>query len=169
VALARFPCSRQASDNDNVTTPAVRIWAELGGQDDEPGLEAYLPAVARDPATLAATAARVAAGDDLRGSVADFLDDLRFARWPDDVARRIAAEPEHVGPHVDAYLAAIAEHTAVHVGIDTPAWSRDPGRFLDHFWWPSKVVGLRARTIVESPAAFRRRGIFIGATTLQRV
>lgn len=69
----------------------------------------------------------------------------------------------------DAYLGALAEHVAGTRGLAAPAWTREPRRFLDHFWWPSRTVGLHARALVESPAAFRRREIFIGRTTLHRV
>jgi hypothetical protein len=74
-----------------------------------------------------------------------------------------------VEPRTDAYLAALAEHVAAGHGMVVPRWATAEGRFLDHFWWPSDVVGLQAQAIVQSPAAFRRRGIFIGATTLKRV
>jgi len=106
---------------------------------------------------------------DRRSAVADFLDDLRLARGPADTARRIEAEPEQVDARTDALLAAVAEHVAVQAGIRVPEWTRQSGRFLDHFWWPTATVALHARALIESPAAFRRRGIFIGATTLQRV
>lgn len=119
--------------------------------------------------TLAGTAARVAAGVELRAAAADFLDDLRWAPDSADVARRIDTEPQLVDPRTDAYLGALAEHVAARHEIVAPVWSRGTARFLDHFWWPSRTVGLHARAFVESPAAFRRRGIFIGRTTLQRV
>ena len=69
----------------------------------------------------------------------------------------------------DAYLAALAEHLAFHHSLPRPAWSVEPGRFLRRMWFASAAPGLRATAIQQSPAAFRRRGLFIGATTLQRV
>jgi hypothetical protein len=151
-----------------MSTPSERIWAELDAPDDD-GIRAHLPAEPRNPETLANVARRVATGVSSRAAVADFLDDLRWARGADDIARRIAAEPSRVDAHTDAYLAALAEHVAYHASIRVPRWTVATDRFLDHFWWPSRTPGLRARAIVESPAAFRRRGIFIGATTLNRV
>ena len=114
-------------------------------------------------------AERVTSGEDLRIAVAEFLDDLKFASSRDEIRRRILEEPPCVDAHVDAYLAALAEDVAMRNEVRAPAWALAPHRFLDHFWWPSKVIALRARTMVESPPAFRRRGIFIGATTLHRV
>ncbi len=156
-----------------MTTPSERIWAELSAQGDDgtgdAGVRATLPAKPQNPETLARVAGRVATGIPLRAAAADFLDDLRWARDGDDVATRIATEPSRVDAHTDAYLAALAEHVAYHADVRVPRWAVQPDRFLDHFWWPSRTKALRGRAIVESPAAFRRRGIFIGATTLKRV
>lgn len=152
-----------------MTTPSARIWEQRADLAAGPNLHDYLPATARDPETLLRAAQRIADGADRRAAVADFLDDLRFARGPDDIARRIEAEPPHVDARTDALLAAVAEHVALHSGVSVPEWARRPGRFLDHFWWPATTVSLRARALVESPAAFRRRGIFIGASALHRV
>jgi hypothetical protein len=42
--------------------------------------------------------------------------------------------------------------------------------FLDElFWFVSEVRGFRALALAQSPAAFRRRGIFIAEGALQRV
>jgi hypothetical protein len=159
-----------ARHNDRVTTPSERIWAVLESESrDDPGLRSFLPARAERPETLESTAIRVAEGLPMRDAVADFLDELAFARDDDDVQRRIEARPRTVDPHTDAYLAALAEHVAAGWDLPAPRWAVDSERFLDHFWWPSRTTALRARAVVESPAAFRRRGIFIGATTLQRV
>ncbi|MDN5861665.1 MAG: hypothetical protein L0H84_23940 [Pseudonocardia sp.] len=152
-----------------MSTPSERIWAHRDERADEASLASFLPASAREPVTLVATATRVAEGVTLRDAVADFLDDLRLARDDDDAAGRIRDEPPAVDPHTDAFLAAVAEHIATARSLPTPAWTRGRYRFLDHFWWPSRKVHLHARALVESPAAFRRRGIFIGRTTLTRV
>lgn len=145
------------------------MWASPEFGADGAALEQYLPARSRRPVTIAATARRIADGIELREAVADFLDDFRFARDSDDAQSRIDDEPELVDAHTDAFLAAIAEHVAAASGLRTPPWARRPERFLDHFWWPSSTSALHARALVESPAAFRRRGVFIGRTSLQRV
>lgn len=151
-----------------VSTPSERLWARRAEwADDVAG--PISPGRTANPVTLAATADRVAAGTELRGAAADFLDDLRWAVDDSDVSRRIDVAPQLVDPHTDAYLGALAEHVAGQHGLVVPAWTGEPERFLDHLWWPSRTVGLQARAVVESPAAFRRRGIFIGRTTLQRV
>jgi hypothetical protein len=40
---------------------------------------------------------------------------------------------------------------------------------LDHMWFPGVAPGFRATALRESPAAFRRRGIFIARGALTRV
>ncbi len=150
-----------------MSTPSERIFAHID-DDDSVGLRDFLPAQARNPMTLARTAERIAAGTALREAVADFVDDLRWARGEDDVARRITERPHTVDPRTDAYLAALAEHFATAQGAPAPPWAGEPGRFLSRIWWP-RYPGLWARAIVESPAAFRRRGILLGAGMLSRV
>jgi hypothetical protein len=44
----------------------------------------------------------------------------------------------------------------------------EPGRFLDRWWFPTRFRSLHAMALVESPAAFRRRGIFVDHTELER-
>jgi hypothetical protein len=60
-------------------------------REDDDGVELrhFLPAQARHPVTLAQTADRIAVSTALREAVADFVDDLRWARDEDDIARRI--------------------------------------------------------------------------------
>lgn len=41
--------------------------------------------------------------------------------------------------------------------------------FLDDWWFPTQFKSLHAMALVESPAAFRRRGIFIDNTAFMRV
>lgn len=78
-------------------------------------------------------------------------------------------EPILVESRFDAYLAAVVEHVSAARGVAAPAWVLAPTRFLPTFWWPDGNPAFTATCLVQSPAAFRRRGIFIGATTLARV
>jgi hypothetical protein len=150
-----------------VGTPSERIFAHLE-DDDGVELRHFLPVQARHPMTLARTADRIAAGAAFREAVADFVDDLRWARDEDDIARRITERPRNIDPRTDAYLAALAEHFAAAHEASAPPWAGETGRFLSRIWWP-RYPGLWARAIVESPAAFRRRGILLGAGMLNRV
>lgn len=133
-------------------------------------LRAHPPGQARLSQTLAGLARRVHGGEDFDHSVREFLDE--FALRADDQTRVAAIEerPELTGdPRQDAYLGALAEHLAAVHGLARPAWSVEPGRFLESFWFVSDVVGFRAIAIAQTPAAFRRRGVFVPERSLHRV
>lgn len=158
-------CRRSGTLNI-VSTPSERIFAQRDDQDEASG--PLLAGPPRDRLTLADTAERVIAGTSLRAAVADFVDDLRWARDEADIVARIQQRPPNVDEHTDAYLGALAEHIAATRNLPVPPWASEQERFLDRIWWPDRA-GLWARAVVETPAAFRRRGIFRGAGALQRV
>lgn len=128
------------------------------------------PSADRLTETLAGVAARVRGGEGFNYAVREFLDE--FALRADDRlrAQAISDRPEPTGDaRYDAYLGALAEHLAAAHGLERPAWSVEPGRFLDRFWFVSEVPGFRAVAIAQAPAAFRRRGVFIPERSLHRV
>jgi hypothetical protein len=102
--------------------------------------------------------------------VREFLDE--FALRGDERSRSaaIAERPATTGePRYDAYLGALAEHLATAHGLQRPAWSLEPDRFLSRFWFVSEVPGFRAVSIAQAPAAFRRRGVFVPERSLHRI
>lgn len=119
--------------------------------------------------TIAGVAERVRGGEDLRFAVRELLDE--FALRGRDALRvaAIADEPVNVEPHVDAYLGALAEHLARTCNLPVPRWAFSEQRTLDHMWFPGVARGFRPTALRESPAAFRRRGIFIARSALTRV
>jgi hypothetical protein len=133
-------------------------------------LAAHPPAEQRLRSSLADVAERVRSGEDFHYAVREFLDE--FALRADDRSRASAIErrPAPTGdPRHDAYLGALAEHIAAVHELDRPAWSVEPDRFLDRFWFVSEVPGFRAVSIAQAPAAFRRRGVFVPERSLHRV
>ncbi len=136
--------------------PSEVVWAAR----DEPPAG---PSPGAAPPTVADTAERIRAGDHWRPAVRELLDALAVVDTVD------ATEPAPVSPQVDAYLAAVVEHVCSARGVSPPPWVLDPARFLSRFWWPDGNEAFTAMCLVHSPAAFRRRGIFIGATTVHRV
>lgn len=120
--------------------------------------------------SLAGVARRVLSGETFAFAVREFLDE--FQLLPDDELRReaISERPPVSGDRRhDAYLAALGEHLALQHGLERPAWTCEPDRFLDRFWFVSDVKGFRALAIAQAPAAFRRRGVFLPARSLRRV
>lgn len=148
--------------------PSEVIWAELRRERDEGRRTSLVDEVRagrlphRSRLTLAQVAEHVRAGADFRECVRDFLDDLAFAGDDEDVVDRVAQEPFTLPDRrYDAYLAALAEHLCSERGRPAPDWALHPRRFLDTFWLP-RTRAFTAFTLVRSPAAFRRRGIFVG-------
>jgi hypothetical protein len=88
----------------------------------------------------------------------------------DQASRRFDAEPGATGSaEVDAGLAAMAEHLARRDGWPAPAWTRQPARYTDHWWFVTPLRGMHATALQQSPPSFRKRGVFITADALSRV
>lgn len=103
-------------------------------------------------------------------AVREFLDEFQLLPRRDLMQRSIDGRPPASGSaSADAFIAALAEHLAARHGLERPGWSIEPSRFLSGFWFASDVPGFRATAIAQSPAAFRRRGIFVSERALSRV
>ncbi|MDW8065687.1 MAG: hypothetical protein RMK32_08660 [Anaerolineae bacterium] len=100
--------------------------------------------------------------------IREFLDEFRAAD-PHTREAMIADRPDPAGdPRFDAYLAALAEYLALRHGLPVPVWVEESNRFLDRWWFPTSFRSLHAMALVESPASFRRRGIFVDHTEFER-
>jgi hypothetical protein len=107
--------------------------------------------------------------DEVSRWIYQFIDDFRASRR---AAKRelIANEPEHTGSlRLDAYLAAVAEYLSNEASLPAPEWVENADRFLKRWWIESDVPSARPTAVAQSPAAFRRRGIFIAERALERV
>ena len=120
------------------------------------------------PATVAEVAARaIAEPGSFDRSVREFLDhwqSLSSAERADSIQQ----EPRSIGAVQDSYLAALAEHLALSARLAVPEWTETSRRFLSEPFFAGGLESLKATLIVESPAAFRRRLIFISANALDR-
>jgi hypothetical protein len=133
-------------------------------------LSANPPDPGRFRATLAGVARDGGEAESFRRAVRDFLDEFALRPDGDSRSKAISDQPPLTGDtRHDAFLGALAEHLAATNGIQRPAWAVAPERFLDRFWFVSETSGFRAVSIAQAPAAFRRRGIFIPARSLERV
>ncbi|MDX1886828.1 hypothetical protein [Mycolicibacterium sp. 120270] len=138
--------------------PAEDIWAVDRHQGARTDLTTPTAAL-----TLATTAAALTDTADDRTRWRLFLE---FNRGADEAGRAaltlIRDEPPTTGqPRYDALLAAIAEHIAARYALPGPLWSITTDRFLDTPWWTSDLPSARAYAMLSSPAAFRRRGIYL--------
>jgi len=50
-----------------------------------------------------------------------------------------------------------------------PAWALSEDRYAEPWWFPAGVVAWHAAAFVESPLAFRKRGVFLTEGALERV
>ncbi|WP_428484229.1 hypothetical protein [Rhodopila sp.] len=96
----------------------------------------------------------------------EFLDEF----YADPVTRPVSLQdqPELIEDIKDAYLAATAEHLSATYGLDLPAWVADHGRPLRRAFFAGGLESVKAILTVESPAAFRRRLLFVGKDALDR-
>ena len=111
-------------------------------------------------------------GRDLGGIDAflrEFLDSFYLEQDPATRAAMLSREPP-LGDddRVNAYLAAVAEHLAFRDHVAVPSWAGRKTRFLKRPFFPAGLESLKATLLVESPTAFRRRMIFVGADPLYR-
>lgn len=71
------------------------------------------------------------------------------------------------GGQCDAYLAAYVEWLSDRAGIDAPTWVFDPTRTADRPWFDHPPLWVQS--FVNSPAAFRRRGVFTKPDNVIRI
>lgn len=122
------------------------------------------------PAELAEVE-RASAGDWGRFSraIGELVDEMN-ARPEAERPAMLAPAPDLAGPPWEsAWLCAAAEHLARRCGVQPPAWSeRAAGFALAAPWFPPQIEAMKPVLIVESPTAFRRRMLFVGANVLSR-
>ena len=119
------------------------------------------------PRTLREAASRAAAGQqDFDPALREFLD--TFYANPDERERALARRPDALDDLRDAWLAAVAEHLARSFHLPVPEWSETHGNKLRRPFFAGGLESLKAILFVESPAAFRRRMLFVSKNALSR-
>ena len=97
--------------------------------------------------------------------IAEFLEEYR---WEPTAERcgLLDEEPSATGSERwDVFLAALAEHLAARDRRGAPAWTEV--RSLRRLWFPYNTRAARVDALVNAPAAFRRRGIYVAAQELE--
>lgn len=120
------------------------------------------------PGSLAEVSQRSTQGESFEYELADFLHEFAFrgeiAMLTE--APALLCELAERGVVYDAYLAAVAVSLAAKLGQPAPSWTRQPKRILRDPWFASPGRHMRALLLVESPAAFRERNLFVSANAL---
>ncbi len=120
------------------------------------------------PHSLAELAIRAASATAFEYELADFLHEFAGCR---DAAMLAESPPLlrdrlPLGAVYDAYLAATSVFLSASIGADAPRWTRQPERILRQPWFANPGRHMRALLLVESPAAFRERNLFVSANAL---
>ena len=123
------------------------------------------------PRTLEEVARRVAAGEqNFDPALREFLD-VYYAVYYANPGEREAAIKQQPRP-LDAlrgtWLAAVAEHLARADRLEIPYWAETQGLDLQHPFFAGNPQSTKARLMVESPTAFRRRMLFVSKDALFR-
>jgi hypothetical protein len=97
----------------------------------------------------------------------------RTAHWMSEASKgsgdSYREDPGLTGrPVIDALVAAAVEAVALQRRQDSPKWTSDPARFLDHFWYPGPR-SLFPWALAHAPAPFQIRGVLIEADSLASV
>lgn len=102
--------------------------------------------------------------DSWRIHLFDCVDRLRHARDPE----LIEAPPiNDLDGRIRALMASTVEALCSELGLTAPPWCRSVAA-LDHPWFVSGIENLKAMALVESPAPFRARNIFVLGNFLER-
>lgn len=127
------------------------------------------------PDTLADVARRTLAGDSFDRCLGNFLDQFNLS--PE--AAQLTEEPVLLEPSLgelgrvqDAYLAATAEELLRRIKAPAPvwpAWIEQETRKLHRPWFASQLAAVRAVLLLERPAGFRARNLFVSENALSRV
>jgi hypothetical protein len=120
------------------------------------------------PTSLKDAVDRIIAGQNWVDAVSEFLDEF-YTSGPTERQRMIGEEPQPTGvAFQDAYIGAVGEHLARRWGLEIPAWSDNPDRFLNEPSFPECMELAKPVFLRDSPIAFRRRLIFTEAEPLRR-
>ena len=123
------------------------------------------------PITLMEVAELAARGDSFDRCLANFLDEFYSAPSSSALAGEpapLASRFADLGRVQDAYLAATAEELARQFNLQRPTWIDAETRKLHRPWFASSLAALRAVLLLESPAAFRSRNLFVTENALAR-